>query len=81
LKRLPDIAPAAGKRPESSAACGIWNWMRKSISPISTTWTRARVLRIRMSGVYRYIDIDFEDDDFVFDGSMDGIQIGLMMTF
>jgi hypothetical protein len=34
-----------------------------------------------MSGVYRYIDIDFEDDDFVFDGSMDGIQIGLMMTF
>ena len=30
---------------------------------------------------YRFIDIDFEDDEFVFDGSMDGIQIGLMITF
>ncbi len=30
---------------------------------------------------YRVIDIDFEDDEFVFDGKMDGIQIGLMITF
>jgi opacity protein-like surface antigen len=30
---------------------------------------------------YRLIDIDFEDDEFVFDGKMDGIQIGLMFTF
>jgi len=37
--------------------------------------------RFALSGAYRYIDIDFEDDDFVFDGSMDGIQIGLMFTF
>ena len=30
---------------------------------------------------YRFIDIDFEDDEFVFDGTMDGIQIGLIFTF
>ncbi len=30
---------------------------------------------------YRLIDIDFEDDEFVFDGKMDGIQIGLLFTF
>ncbi len=30
---------------------------------------------------YRFIDIDFEDDEFVFDGTFDGIQLGLMFTF
>ena len=34
-----------------------------------------------LSGGYRFINIDFEDDDFVFDGTFDGIQIGLMFTF
>lgn len=37
--------------------------------------------RYALSGGYRFIDIDFEDDEFVFDGQLDGIQIGLMMTF
>lgn len=37
--------------------------------------------RFALTGSYRYIDIDFEDDDFVFDGSMDGILLGLMITF
>jgi hypothetical protein len=37
--------------------------------------------RFALSGGYRFIDIDYEDDDFVFDGNLDGIQIGLMMTF
>ena len=37
--------------------------------------------RFAMSGGYRYIDIDYEDDDFIFDGNLDGIQIGLLMTF
>ncbi len=37
--------------------------------------------RFALSGGYRIIDIDFEDDEFVFDGKMDGIQIGLMFTF
>jgi len=37
--------------------------------------------RFAMSGGYRFIDIDYEDDDFVFDGTLDGIQIGLLMTF
>jgi opacity protein-like surface antigen len=30
---------------------------------------------------YRYMDIDFADSEFVFDGHMEGIQIGLMMKF
>ena len=30
---------------------------------------------------HRFLDIDYEDDDFVFDGTLDGIQIGLLMTF
>jgi opacity protein-like surface antigen len=37
--------------------------------------------RYALAGGYRFIDIDFEDDEFVFDGTMDGIQIGLMITF
>ncbi len=37
--------------------------------------------RFALSGGYRFIDIDFEDDEFVFDGTLDGIQIGLMITF
>jgi len=37
--------------------------------------------RYALAGGYRFIDIDFEDDEFVFDGQMDGIQIGLMITF
>ncbi len=37
--------------------------------------------RFALSGAYRLIDIDFEDDEFVFDGKMDGIEIGLLFTF
>lgn len=37
--------------------------------------------RFALSGGYRTIDIDYEDDDFVFDGRLDGIQVGLLMTF
>lgn len=37
--------------------------------------------RYAVSFGYRFIDIDFEDDEFVFDGSMDGVEIGLMITF
>jgi len=37
--------------------------------------------RYALVGGYRFIDIDFEDDEFVFDGTMEGIQIGLMITF
>ncbi len=37
--------------------------------------------RIGLTGGYRFIDIDYDDDDFVFDGTLDGIQIGVMITF
>ena len=30
---------------------------------------------------YRFVDIDFKDDKFVFDGTLNGIQLGLMFTF
>jgi hypothetical protein len=34
-----------------------------------------------VSGGYRILDIDFEDSTFVFDGTLEGIQIGLMIKF
>jgi opacity protein-like surface antigen len=34
-----------------------------------------------VSGGYRYLDIDYDDDGFVFDGNLEGIQIGLMFKF
>ena len=37
--------------------------------------------RYAVVGGYRFIDIEFEDDEFVFDGTMDGIQIGVLITF
>lgn len=37
--------------------------------------------RFALSGAYRILDIDFESDDFVFDGQMEGIQVGLMFKF
>ena len=37
--------------------------------------------RLALTGGYRFIDIDFEGDEFVFDGTIDGIEIGLMITF
>lgn len=37
--------------------------------------------RLAVTGGYRFIDIDFEDDEFVFDGTFEGIQIGLLVTF
>jgi len=30
---------------------------------------------------YRYLDIDYEDNDFIFDGNLEGVQIGLMFKF
>lgn len=37
--------------------------------------------RYAVSFGYRVVDIDLEDDEFVFDGKLDGIQIGLLITF
>ena len=37
--------------------------------------------RFAVVGGYRFIDIDFADDEFVFDGTMDGIQIGWLIKF
>ena len=30
---------------------------------------------------YRFMDVDFEDSEFVFDGRMDGVQIGLVIKY
>ncbi|MDH3690892.1 MAG: porin family protein [Gammaproteobacteria bacterium] len=37
--------------------------------------------RYAVGGGYRYLGIDFEDRTFVFDGSLEGIQIGFMFKF
>lgn len=34
-----------------------------------------------VSAGYRYLDIDYDDDGFIFDGNLEGIQIGLMFKF
>lgn len=34
-----------------------------------------------LSTGYRYLDIDYDDSDFVFDGNLEGLQIGLMFKF
>jgi len=37
--------------------------------------------RMAWTAGYRLIDIDYAGDDFVFDGTLDGLQIGLMFKF
>ena len=37
--------------------------------------------RYAVAGGYRFLDIDFEDSTFVFDGTLEGIQIGLTIKF
>ncbi len=36
---------------------------------------------VAISASYRFIDIDFDSDEFVFDGSMEGLLLGVLMEF
>lgn len=37
--------------------------------------------RFGIGGGYRLLDVDFEDEEFVFDGRMEGLQLGLTIEF
>ena len=34
-----------------------------------------------VTAAYRFIDIDYQGDDFIFDGTLEGLQIGLLFKF
>lgn len=37
--------------------------------------------RMALTAAYRFIDIDYQGEEFIFDGTLDGLQIGLLVKF